>query len=279
MVVYLCMDHYSPVHTRSFTPRYYEMDYHGEVTPTTILSLFEESSFSHLDCTGWDAYRLRQEGFGWILVQGGFSMARYPRYRESFSIETWVSACRLFYGFREFRIKNDEGEELGRADSLWVFYDLDKKKPTKIKQDILDAWRPDPRLELRRGGVPEGLQTPECLSDRTYDVRLSDIDTNGHVNNVNYLEWGLESVPLEVHRDYFLHRVEGAYLHEVTYGAKVHPACREVACDWNEERPDTKVFDLAVYRRSQKVSYARSAWKRREETEPGRVTRPSQAQG
>lgn len=255
---------YSPVHTRSFTPRYYEMDYHGELTPTTILSLFEESSFSHLDATGWDAYRLRKEGYGWILVQGGFSMNRYPRYRERFSIETWVTATRLFYGYREFRVLGEAEEELGHADSLWVFYDLGRKRPTKVLKDILDAWRPDPSKDVRRAPVPEGIQTPESVSDLAYDVRLSDIDTNGHVNNVNYLEWGLESVPEAVHRDYYLSRMEGAYIHEVTYGSRVHPACRELECEWTEDRPDTRAFDLAVYRSGEKVAYARSAWRKRE---------------
>jgi hypothetical protein len=38
-------------------------------------------------------------------------------------------------------------------------------------------------------------------------ARRSDMDMNGHINNVTYLGWALETVPADVYLNYSLHEV------------------------------------------------------------------------
>ena len=38
-------------------------------------------------------------------------------------------------------------------------------------------------------------------------ARRSDVDMNGHINNVTYLAWALETVPREVYYNYELEQV------------------------------------------------------------------------
>ncbi len=45
-------------------------------------------------------------------------------------------------------------------------------------------------------GTIDRLPAPENVrTERRFAVRLSDLDINRHVNNVNYIEWAVESVP------------------------------------------------------------------------------------
>ncbi len=254
-------------HTRGFLPRYYEMDRHGAVTPLTMLSLFEETGFSHCEESGWDVFRLRSEGFGWVLLNGSFRMYRYPRYKEPFTIETRLAAARAFYGLRDFVVRVSSGDIVGTARSLWTFYDVERRRPARIPGAILEAWRHDPSAPCAREDPPDDAPGPDCLDPlRAYDVRYSDIDTNGHVNNVNYLEWALEAVPAEVLDGYTLAAVDGWYLHQVRHGCRVKPAVREREPIVGGPRS----FDLAVYDtgfagsgEARLVSCARSAWLRR----------------
>lgn len=39
-------------------------------------------------------------------------------------------------------------------------------------------------------------------------ARRSDMDMNGHINNVVYLAWGLETVPRDVHNNCHLYQME-----------------------------------------------------------------------
>lgn len=67
------MTEYSPRISRAYTPRYAEMDDDGVVTPVAMMGLFEETAVAHCDEAGWDVYRLRREGYGWMMLEGGHS--------------------------------------------------------------------------------------------------------------------------------------------------------------------------------------------------------------
>ncbi|MDA8425285.1 MAG: thioesterase [Treponema sp.] len=218
------------IHRRDFRLRYYEMDAYAEATPVTILNLLEETAFSHCEESGWDVYRLVSEGYGWILLRGGIEMRRYPSYREAFSIESWCSGTKNFYGTREYRILSPSGELLGFARSLWLFFSLERRRPVPVLPDIVEAWRPGgpPAGDLELGAV-EGPGPESVEASRSFEVRLSDIDTNGHVNNVNYLAWAIESMPPEARRQAKLTRLRGQFKHEVEYGSTVRPAFRAEA--------------------------------------------------
>jgi acyl-ACP thioesterase len=212
-------------HIRSYRLRYYEMDSWGEATPLTMLNIFEETAFTHCDESGWDVYRLRRNGFGWVLLRGSIEMYRYPAYQESFSVETWMSSSRVFYGQREYVVRGESGDVMGAARSLWIFYSLERKRPVPVLPDIVAAWAPEGTRCIERD--LDEVPAPDARwmdTSRTYDVRGRDIDTNGHVNNVNYMEWALEAVPREVQDTYHLTRVDGQYSREVVYGQKIWPA-------------------------------------------------------
>lgn len=202
------------------------MDGSGEATPVAMLSLFEETAFSHCEAADWGIYRLLGEGYGWVLLRGAMEMRRYPAYRERFHIESWLSSSRLFRGEREFRVLAEDGEVLGAARSLWAFMSIERMRPAPVFPEILEAWAPN---GVKAADLPlEGVDFPEppsapngALREKSFHVRASEIDTNGHVNNVNYLAWALEALAAEAGEDRMLARVRGHYKREVTYGSQV----------------------------------------------------------
>ena len=214
------------MHARSLDLRYDEMDGRGEATPVALLSLLEEAAFTHCEESGWGVYRLLDAGYGWMLLRGGLEMRRYPAYRERFRVETWLSSTRRFYGEREYRVVAEGGEELGFARSLWAFMSLERKRPVPVLEEIVRAWAPE---GTTAGDIPlgeVGFALPgegavDALRERAFGVRAAEIDTNGHVNNVNYLAWALESLAGEVAGDRFLASLRGHYRREVAYGSQV----------------------------------------------------------
>ena len=43
-------------------------------------------------------------------------------------------------------------------------------------------------------------------------ARRSDMDMNGHINNVTYLGWALETVPEDIYLNYSLYQARSAHL-------------------------------------------------------------------
>jgi acyl-ACP thioesterase len=212
------------IHARSFVPRYSELGERGDVSPPALLNILEDASFTHCDEAGWGVFRLVSAGFGWVLLRGGLEMRRYPTYREAFTVETWFSEFRRFYGSREYRIKSSSGESLGWGRSLWIFYSLERRRPVPILDEIVKAWAPDGTYAGPMDLGEIEFPCPDPSAGTSFDVRRSDIDTNGHVNNVNYLAWALEATPPEATEGRFLASIRGQFRREVTYGSTIKAA-------------------------------------------------------
>jgi medium-chain acyl-[acyl-carrier-protein] hydrolase len=219
-------------HRRDFRLRYSEVDDRGELTPVSLLNILEETASSHCDESGWGVFRLMREGYGWVLLRGGFEMARYPRYREDFGVETWISKSRRFEAYRENRIVSSTGETLGTARALWLFYDIAKRRPASIFEDILKAWTPGGQaasaMDLSEVNGPTPSPVAESRkADPDFAVRKADIDTNGHVNNVVYLSWALEALPKATREGSYLSSLRGQFKRELRLGANAMPLCAD----------------------------------------------------
>ena len=149
------------IHTRSFDLRYSDMDDRGEATPTALLGLLEDAAFTHCDKAGWGVHRLVQAGSAGSSCAGASRWQKYPSLGKRFTVETWCSRTRLFYGERDYRIRSAEGEVLGWARSLWLFCSLERKRPVPVLEEIVKAWAPEGTvagtMELVEVDFPEAL--------------------------------------------------------------------------------------------------------------------------
>jgi len=209
-----------------FEVHYHEVNFEEQVTPLTLLYYLEDAAIAHSESVGNGLVQVKAEGVAWLLNRWHLQMERYPTHGEKVIIETWPSSFERFYGRREFLIRNMAEEIIGRATSLWIFYNIVTKRPSRIRSEFgevygLDPWRAidDPFDSPPSVGVEAG----EC--QQKFSVRRSDIDTNGHVNNANYLQWMLEAVPEDIYQNHQLASLEIQYKKETTYGSSIYSKC------------------------------------------------------
>jgi acyl-CoA thioesterase FadM len=67
---------------KTYELRYFEMNKFGLASPTTILTLLEETAAEHCYNIGYSLYTLEKQNIGWVLVSGAIDMMRYPKYKE-----------------------------------------------------------------------------------------------------------------------------------------------------------------------------------------------------
>ena len=205
---------------KNFELRYFDMNKYGEASPLAILTLLEETAAEHCFNIDYSLYNLEKQNIGWVLISGTIDMIRYPKYREKIFIRTWISNYSLVKGFRENIIYDEYGTEIGKAKGIWVFYDIEKKKPVPIFEEIKTRWGSDPQIsqevELEKIKV---LEDEEKKSE--YDVNRSDVDSNKHVNNIRYFHWLIESLPDELLDNYSLKRINGKFFHGAYLGEKI----------------------------------------------------------
>lgn len=203
---------------KEFDLRYFEMDKFGEASPTTILTLLEETAADHCYSIGHSLYDLLEQNVGWVLLSGVLQMERYPRYKEKIIIRTWISSYKSIRGVRENIIYDEAYNIIGRAKGLWVFFDIKKRRPTKLWDVFKEKWPASNEHSIDHDVTTKIEAIDDAEITKEFKVNLYDTDTNKHVNNIRYLQWLMESLPQNIINDYYLYSIDGRFITEAQYG-------------------------------------------------------------
>lgn len=197
-----------------------EADGSGRLSPRAACELMQEAAARHASALGVGYDELVARGLAWVLVQWTLSVTRWPLWREDVLVETWPCDRTERTAARDFLLLDGGGSELARAESVWLILDLEKRRPVRLPEEVRTI-RP-PRGPLGAGTELARLFPPEPVEEALdLPVRWADLDLNGHVSNVAYVDWVLESVPRDLLRDGRLRSLALSFRSEARDGARV----------------------------------------------------------
>jgi medium-chain acyl-[acyl-carrier-protein] hydrolase len=203
---------------KQFELRYFEMNKFGEASSTAILTLLEETAADHCYSINRSLFDLEKQNIGWVLLSGIMEMDHYPHYKEKIVIRTWLSKYSTIKGFRENIIYNEQGRIIGRAKGLWVFFDIDRRRPIQIPDDIKDKWSYI-NEECINHDITKKIEIIDSSTHiKKFKINRFDVDTNLHVNNIRYLQWLIESIPEDIIDNFYLHSIDGRFIAEAQLG-------------------------------------------------------------
>lgn len=206
---------------KQFRLRFFEMNQNGVASPSTILTILEETAADHCYHIDHSLYDLKAKNIGWVLLSGIMKMERYPNYKERITVRTWLSEYSGIRGIRENLILDESGKIIGRAKGLWVFFDIERRRPLPILNDIKERWavvdEDSIAHNIKTKIPPVGHNNPAL----EFQVKRFDTDMNKHVNNIRYLQWVMESLPEEIVENYQMQSIDGRFMAEANYGETV----------------------------------------------------------
>ena len=242
---------------KQFDLRYFEMDQHGGASPTTILTLLEEAAADHCLSINQSLFDLVNQNIGWVLLSGYMQMERYPLYKEKITIRTWLSKYTSIKGNRENIIYDEQGCVIGRAKGLWLFFDIKRRRPVKIFDDIKEKWSCFPEESITHD-ITENIEAIDFAKyKKNFLVCRYDMDTNKHVNNVRYLQWLLETIPDEIIDNFYMHSIDGRYVREAHYGHTIESLAE------HENDAHQFIHTIKDLDTNQVCSTARTVWRKK----------------
>lgn len=153
----------------------------------------EKSGFSKVD------FNAAGEDISWVLTRFHLKMSRYPRWHERIRVVTWPCGGRKIVAERDYEIFIGE-EKVGAATSEWMLLNLGTRKVVPIPQHVYDLANDERPRALGTDHRFEKLRW-DCRKIGAEAVRLrarrGDVDINGHVNNVRYVEYLVEALPAD----------------------------------------------------------------------------------
>lgn len=175
--------------------RYSETDQNGKVKLHQILEYFQDCVTFHSMAVGLGIRGDEQENRAWYLIAWDIQIYRYPKMAEHLTIVTEPYKMRGFYGYRRFKIVDENNNVLVEADSNWIFMDIEKMIPVKIPKTLAVRYISSP-VEDQTVRVKRKLSTEGDWKEReTLTVTKIFLDSNGHVNNTYYVLWAEDVLP------------------------------------------------------------------------------------
>lgn len=184
----------------AFKVRSYECEPDGMASLAAVCDYLQEAASLNAAELGFSKSDFDASGrnISWVLTRMRVEMSRYPRWAEEARVVTRPKAARRIAAYRDFEIFGADGARIGRAASEWMVIDLSTRRAAPVPPGLFDAFEKTVPPVFGELAPFEGkIRFPEtpAADGQTFVAQRSHIDLNGHVNNVRYVEWMLESAP------------------------------------------------------------------------------------
>ena len=167
---------------------------------------------------GMDILRERNEA--WILSSWEIVVKKLPKIGDEISVGTFPCSFKGFYGHRNFYVTDTQGEELVRANSLWVYINFDTKKPARIPQEVSSMYDEVIQEPLEFDWSDRKIKFEgEAQAENPVTVLEYFIDTNEHMNNGKYIMVAEAYLPEEFETE----RIRAEYRKAAVLGDILYP--------------------------------------------------------
>lgn len=128
-----------------------------------------------------------------------------------------------YFTSRNFSVVGDDGHTYGYGRSIWAMIDTESRQPTDIyaiDNGAIDNWIvTDKECPIEKGGRVKMTDSAEFV--RTIETYYNDVDINGHINSVKYIEHVLDLWSIDWYRSHSIRRFEIAYVAEAHQGDRL----------------------------------------------------------
>ena len=210
------------IETYRFGVEPFHVDFTGHLFLGVLGNHLLNAAGRHSHNRGWGIDQLNETRHTWVLSRLSIELTEMPVQYEHVEVETWVESVIKLFTERNFLIRNaDDGRIYGYARSIWAMIDVETRQPSNLLElkdgDILNYVIPADEKPCPIAGHGRfRFRDPQLV--RTIPTYYSDVDVNGHINSIKYIEHILDLFPEERFRNQRFQRFEIAYKTESYLG-------------------------------------------------------------
>ena len=142
---------------------------------------------------------VKRENKTWVIVRARITVDRLPDWMETVNLETWPETPFRMFAPRLVTGASADGSPIFTAISHWVVIDIERGRPVRPNEALQFFRIPDKETryidpdigKLRIAEDFTGFRLPDYVPVTNY----YDTDTNGHINNISYINWVCDAFP------------------------------------------------------------------------------------
>jgi len=177
------------------------------------MQYLQETASVHANELGFGNTWLNEIDGYWVLSNIRVEINLLPKWNDEVIIRTWPSGNTRLIATREFVGKEGEGRELFRAGSEWTILNKDTNRPKNLSGLNMNSLAAGPKV------IEKEIERLKPIDDyaqiEQVCVPYSSIDLNGHVNNTEYVRWGIDAIRAKFQFEGDIRSLQVTYLAEV----------------------------------------------------------------
>ena len=202
-----------------FTVRTYECQSNGSIKICSLMQYLQEIASVHAEKLGFGNHWLNEINGYWVLSNIRMEINMLPKWNDEVAIRSWPSGNIRLIATREFVGKGSNGQELFRAGSEWMILKRDTNRPNNLSRLNMNSLAIGPKVIEKEIGRLK--PTDDYTQVEQISVPYSSIDLNGHVNNTEYVRWGIDAVRAKFKFEGNIRSLQATFLAEVFLGDKL----------------------------------------------------------
>lgn len=195
---------------------YPDLDMNKKMGIRGFLKMMQEAAGMHSDVAGYGINDTEKTGVTWVILNWKLKIKDFPKCNEILTIRTWPKTFSKICSYRDFEVINEKNEIIAIATSKWILVDSNTHSIKKITDEVINAYNVDVLEEVFNEKLTEKLTEPadgKLLFE--YKIQRRDLDTNKHVNNLNYIDFAINTLPEEIYNEKIFSNIEIMYKKEL----------------------------------------------------------------
>ncbi len=167
---------------------------------------------------------LHKNGLTWVISREHMEIIQYPKWREKILVKTWAEeAYRRILLPRIVEGRNENGELLFKASTLWAVLNLKTGRPTNPNAIIEKIGVPPVSKEKKFHISKREVYNDDypVIGSSKPKIYYSDTDVNKHANNISYIRWLLQSLPNSFRDKNYIKDIDASWLKQTFIKDKI----------------------------------------------------------
>ena len=191
-----------------------DVDRYNNLKISSLFRFFQDVATVHINSLGAGHNDIIKQNLLWVIIRIDVKLYAPITVADEIVVSTHAGENRACLFDRYFQIYNRKGKLIGAASSLWTLIDKDTRKVC-MKPNIKVI---KPEHDKDDIPVPEKIVGEATNKVDERKARYSEIDLNGHLNNVEYIKYIFDIHPSSFYQDHVVKEISVNYDKEIKEG-------------------------------------------------------------
>ncbi len=174
-----------------------ECDTDKRISITALIDCFQDCSTFQSEDSGVGFEVLEKKHLVWVINYWEVEIEGLPHLCDNVIVGTFPYEFKSCFGLRNFYMKDEAGDFLVKANSMWTLIDSVSVRPVKAPEFIHEAYTIEEKLPMsynsRKVLIPEGEGIIVEKKDPVH-IRKHHLDSNRHMNNGQYVKLAMSEL-------------------------------------------------------------------------------------